>query len=171
MVFKLCSDVRETSITGGTGNQVLAGALDPSYNTFASRYSDTWQAFVCLKQGTSRELSLVTYNGTANSITRTQVYKSTNSNNLVNFTAGQAVDIFVTNIGPDDLDAAGRALVAASEGTVSTAAAQSLNATQQNLAQKNAGIPAIMRGYIAGLTLSTAGSSPVFWYCVWRGDR
>lgn len=39
---------------------------------------------------------------------------------------------------------------------------QSLTLTQQNQAQKNAGLPAIMRSYLAGLTLSTAGASQVF---------
>ncbi|WP_441242547.1 hypothetical protein [Tardiphaga sp. 768_D3_N2_1] len=38
----------------------------------------------------------------------------------------------------------------------------SLTSAQQNQVQRNVGVPAIMRGYIAGLTLSTAGSSATF---------
>jgi hypothetical protein len=41
-------------------------------------------------------------------------------------------------------------------------AAQSLTGPQQNQVQKNAGLPAIMRSYLAGLTLSTAGGSGTF---------
>lgn len=112
MSFKLFSDVRETSSTGGTGNQILAGAIDASYNAFGSagRYVDGDTFFYGMKLGTQRELGRGTYNAGANSIARTQVYKSTNGNALVNFGAG-TVDIFVTNIAHDDLDAAGIALL------------------------------------------------------------
>jgi hypothetical protein len=41
-------------------------------------------------------------------------------------------------------------------------ASQSLTAAQQNQAQRNAGLASIMRGYLAGLVLSTAGSSATF---------
>ena len=116
MVFKLCSDVREISTTGGTGNQVLAGALDASYFAFGARYSDGDTLFYCAKQGTARELGKATYNAGANSLSRTQIYKSTNSNALVSFTPGQAVDIFVTFMASDDLDAAGLALLRSSIG-------------------------------------------------------
>lgn len=116
MAFKLFSDVRETSTTGGTGNQVLAGAFDASYFAFSTRYADGDTFFYVMKQGTSREIGKGTYNAGANSISRTQVYKSTNSNNLVNFTAAQTIDIFVCEIAPDDLDAAGLALIAAAQG-------------------------------------------------------
>jgi hypothetical protein len=45
---------------------------------------------------------------------------------------------------------------------ISYGASQSLTALQQTQAQKNAGVPAIMRSYLAGLALSTAGSSSTF---------
>lgn len=41
-------------------------------------------------------------------------------------------------------------------------AAQSLTSTQQAQAQKNLGLPAVMRSYLAGLSLSTPGSSTSF---------
>jgi hypothetical protein len=56
----------------------------------------------------------------------------------------------------------GSAAVRADTDFVRTDAAQSLTATQQAQARANAGIPAIMRSYLAGLTLSTAGSSSTF---------
>lgn len=113
MAFKIFSDVRETSITGGTGNQVLAGVFDASYFAFGSagRYANTDTFFYCMRQGVLREIGFGTYNSGANSISRTQVYKSTNANALVNFTNGQTIDIFTTLIAPQDLDAAGLALL------------------------------------------------------------
>lgn len=116
MAFKLFSDVRETSTTGGTGDQILDGALDGSYFPFSARYSVGDTCFYCLKQGNSREIGLGTY-ASGNKLSRTQVYKSTNANNLVNFAAG-IIDIFVTNIAPDDLDAAGKASLLGTLGLV-----------------------------------------------------
>lgn len=121
MAFKLYSDIRETSISGGTGNQVLSGPLDGSYRSFSSGYFDGDTFFYCMKLGSAREIGRGTFNALSNSISRTQVYKSTNANNLVNFGVG-TVDIFVTNIAPDDLDAAGKALLLGTLGALGTTA-------------------------------------------------
>jgi hypothetical protein len=56
----------------------------------------------------------------------------------------------------------GTAAVRADTDFPRTDAAQSLTAAQKVQVQQNAGIPAIMRSYLAGLTLSTAGSSATF---------
>ncbi|WP_298255843.1 hypothetical protein [Bradyrhizobium sp.] len=53
-------------------------------------------------------------------------------------------------------------VVGLAEDLVSIEVANAFTATQQNQAQKNLGVPAIMRSYLAGLTLSTAGSSATF---------
>jgi hypothetical protein len=45
---------------------------------------------------------------------------------------------------------------------VSYGASQALTPTQQDQAQKNIGLPAVMRNYLAGLTLSAAGGSASF---------
>lgn len=118
MAFKLYSDVRETSATGGTGDQVLAGAFDPSYFRFGDRYANSDTFFYCMKQGTAREVGLGTRVTSGDKISRTKVYKSTNSDNLVNFANGQTIDIFVTFVAPDDLDATGKALLAMALGFV-----------------------------------------------------
>jgi hypothetical protein len=140
MAFKLFSDVRETSTTGGTGDQVLTGsAFDASYFRFDAKYGNGDTFFYCMKQGAAREIGLGTRVTAGDKIARSQVYRSTNSNALVNFTAGQTIDIFVTAIGSDDLDAAGRALLASSMGVPSTEADQSLTQTQKSKALSNVG--------------------------------
>lgn len=118
MSFKLFSDVRETSTTGGTGDQVLTGsAFDTSYVRFNDRYSNADTFFYRMKQpGVGWEIGLGTRVTSGDKITRTQVYKSSNSNALVNFTNGVTIDIFVTNIAPQDLDAAGLVLLRLSQG-------------------------------------------------------
>lgn len=151
MADRAHSDVRETSTTGGTGNQVLAGAFDGSYKTFlAAGYADGDKGFAIFKQGTSRELSEITYNAGANSLSRS-VIKSTNSNNLVNFTAGQTIDIFDCLPGPSDLSASQRARLLALFGGISFEA-QTLTAAQRAQARSN--ISAALKGHIHGLTLS-----------------
>lgn len=107
MAFKLFSDVRETTTAPGTGAMTLAGALDATYFSFSAKYSNGDTMFYGARGAAGREIGLGTYS--AGVLTRTQVYKSTNGNAAVNFSSG-AVDVYVTNIAPSDLDAAGLAL-------------------------------------------------------------
>ena len=109
MAFKLHSAVRETSVTGGTGDQVLSGsAFDASYFRFNDKYSNGDTFHYVMKQGALREFGLGTRVTSGDKIARTQVYGGSNGTSLVNFAAGQTIDIQVTPIGPSDLDAGGR---------------------------------------------------------------
>ncbi len=86
--------VRETTTTTGTGAVTLAGAAT-GCRTFASVMtspSDTcWYAIV---GGTEWETGLGTYSA-ANTLTRTTVLRSSNSNAAVSFSAGTK-DVFIT---------------------------------------------------------------------------
>ncbi len=112
MAFRLFSDVRETSLTGGAGDLVLAGAIDPTYFAFAARYGGADTGIYAARQGSSRELGVFTYNSGPNSITRSKVIKSTNANAAVAFAAGVLIDLFVADIGPSDISLTDSALVA-----------------------------------------------------------
>lgn len=87
MAFKLYEDVWETTTGTGTGDLVLAGAVTGFY-TFSSQYANADTCHYSINDGTNREVGLGTYNSGANSLTRTTVYRSTNSNNAVNWGAG-----------------------------------------------------------------------------------
>lgn len=87
MAFRLFELVRETSVTTGTGDLQLAGAVT-NYRAFSSILSNGDTTWATIKLGNAFETSLVTYNSGANSITRTLVLESSNSNALVNFGAG-----------------------------------------------------------------------------------
>lgn len=132
------SDIRETSTTGGTGNQVLAGAFDASYRAVGTKYVNGQKGFFVLRQGAKREVTEITYNSGANSISRaaTPIW-STNSNNLVNFDAGVTVDIFDTAVGPSDLSVAQLARLAFLFGTISFTGDETLTAAQVAQALKN----------------------------------
>src|SRR5258708_10764511 len=95
------------------------------------------------------------------SITGTQTFK--NSARLI---CPNGVDYVA---GPGDLavarssgDGVWRLFVSPASGVALADRALSLSSTQQTQVQKNVGIPAIMRSYLAGLTLSTAGASTTF---------
>lgn len=95
MAFKLFDRVKETSTSTGTGDLNLAGAVS-QFQAFSARYSNTDTFYYCIQDqsGTQWETGKGTYNSGANSITRTTVQESTNSNAAVNFTSA-ALYIFV----------------------------------------------------------------------------
>lgn len=85
--------IQETSTTTGTGNLTLAGAI-AGFQTFASRMSvaDTcWYSIEAVDAygipTGSWEVGLGTYSAT-NTLTRTAVYESSNSDAVVSFAAG-----------------------------------------------------------------------------------
>jgi len=94
MAFKLFDRVQETASTTGTGDFTLSGAI-PGFKTFASRYStgDTLY-YVIQDVDTSGapdgdwEVGLGTYSA-ANTLTRTTVLSSSNSDALVSFASGE----------------------------------------------------------------------------------
>ncbi len=87
--------VMETSTSTGTAGFVVNGAK-PGYRTFASVLSATNQFFYCIygQSSTSWETGIGTFNG-GNSLTRTQVLASSNSNALVNWGV-ETKDVFLT---------------------------------------------------------------------------
>lgn len=176
MAFKLFSDVRETSTTGGTGDQILAGALDGSYFPFSARYSAGDTFFYCAKQGSLREVGLGTY-VSGNKLSRTKVYKSTNANNLVNFAAA-TVDIFVTNIAPDDLDAAGKSLLLGALGATANVMSQNwiINGDFSVSVRGNSKTPGVgvygydrWKGHASGLVQRVYGLPAGIYTLAWGG--
>lgn len=93
MALVIKDRVRESSSTTGTGNIALAGAVG-GYRRFSAvmSVSDTcWYAIVL--PGSSWETGIGTYSS-ANTLTRTTVLESSNSDALVNFGAGTK-DVFI----------------------------------------------------------------------------
>lgn len=93
MALIIKSRVLESSTTTGTGAFTLAGAVT-GYRTFASVCSTNDTFYYCIEAIDANgnpsgdwETGLGTYSG-ANTLTRTSVHESTNSNNAVNFAAG-----------------------------------------------------------------------------------
>lgn len=85
MGFHLYEDVWETSTTTGTGAYTLAGAV-AGWRTFASQYANADTLLYCAFDGTNFENGVGTYN--AGVLTRTTIYRSTNANAAVSWSAG-----------------------------------------------------------------------------------
>jgi len=91
--MKYFDRVKETATTTGTGDFTLAGAAT-GFRTFASVLSTNDTCYYCISVGSEWEVGLGTYSA-ANTLTRTTVLSSSNSNNAVNFSAGTK-DVFLT---------------------------------------------------------------------------
>jgi hypothetical protein len=95
MAFVIEDHVRENSLTTGTGAIALGGAVS-GHRAFSSVMSDqdtTWYAIVM--PGSGWETGTGTYNSASNTLSRTEVLSSSNSNTLVSFAAGTK-DVFIT---------------------------------------------------------------------------
>lgn len=93
MAFKLFDRVQEVSTSTGTGDFTLGGAIT-GYKSFASRYSvgDTMYYGIHEVNGSgvptgAWEIGLGTYSA-ANTLTRTTILSSSNSDAVVNFSSG-----------------------------------------------------------------------------------
>lgn len=110
MAHIIADRVYDTSTTTGTGALTLSGSAPTGYRTFSAvmTTNDTCYYSIVLQAGSEWETGLGTYSA-ANTLTRTTVYASSNSNNAVSFSAGTK-DVFLTFVASrslqlDDVDA------------------------------------------------------------------
>jgi hypothetical protein len=93
MALVLKDRVRETSTTIGTGTITLAGAVS-GFQSF-SNIGNGNTTYYTIAGGAEWEVGLGTYTSSGNTLSRDTVLSSSNSNNLVNFSAGTK-EVFVT---------------------------------------------------------------------------
>jgi hypothetical protein len=95
MPLVLADRVQETSTSTGTGSFTLAGAVT-GYQSFAVIGNGNTTYYTIADQGGANwEVGIGTYSTTGPTLARTTVLSSSNSGNLVNFTAGTKT-VFVT---------------------------------------------------------------------------
>jgi len=94
MAFVVSDRVRETTSTGGTGTMTLGGAF-PGFTTFGVAIGGGNTTFYTISDSTNNtwEVGAGTYTAAGNTLSRDVVFKSSNSNALVNFATGPK-DIF-----------------------------------------------------------------------------
>lgn len=84
----------ETTTTTGTGTVTLAGAKT-GYQAFSATVNDGGRVCYCITDGTDWEVGDGVYTLSGTTLTRENVYSSSNSNALVSFAAGTK-DVFIT---------------------------------------------------------------------------
>ena len=95
MALVLKDRVRETTTTTGTGTVTLAGAVT-GFQSFTAIGDGNITYYCIAGQGTDEwEVGIGTYTASGTTLSRTTVLESSNSGNLVNFSAGTK-DVFVT---------------------------------------------------------------------------
>jgi len=107
--------VRETSISTGTGDIALAGAV-ANFQAFSAACADQDTVFYAIvHQSLSEwEVGYGTYNSGANSLTRTKVLASSNADAAVNFSAGTK-DVFLDFAGAQGVTTPARNLVSGND--------------------------------------------------------
>ena len=126
MALVVADRVKETTTSTGTGAITLGGA-EPNFRTFSSVLSDADTTYYAIidDNNLAFEVGLGTYASSGNTITRTTVLASSNSNNAVNFSAGTK-DVFINYPAGKSayLDGSGQLVIG---GTAVTSTAAELN--------------------------------------------
>ena len=91
MAFVLNDRVKQTSTSTGTGTINLSASAETGFETFVAGIGNTNSTFYCISHDGTSEFEVgigtVTDAGT-DTLSRTTIISSSNSDNLVNFTAG-----------------------------------------------------------------------------------
>jgi len=88
--------VKETSTTTGTGNFTLSGSPEDTFFGFAAATLGSLKFCYVIKHLTQDEVEVGIGTYSSNTLTRSQVINSSNSDNKVNFSAGTK-EVFITN--------------------------------------------------------------------------
>lgn len=94
MALVVADRVKETTTTTGTGAYSLAGAED-SFQAFGDVLSNSDTTYYAITDGTYWEVGIGTYTSSTDTLARTTILESSNSDAAVNWTAGEK-QIFVT---------------------------------------------------------------------------
>jgi len=164
MALVVADRVKETTTSTGTGAISLGGA-EPNFRTFSSVLSDADTTYYAIIDDSNLafEVGLGTYASSGNTITRTTVLASSNSNNAVSFSAGTK-DVFLTYPADKSVNRDASGNVSVSGGVTATSFTGPVTATQVDLTgQGDLRLQDASGGqYVALQAPATVGSSFTF---------
>ena len=164
MALVVADRVKETTTSTGTGAISLGGA-EPNFRTFSSVLSDADTTYYAIidDNNLAFEVGLGTYASSGNTITRTTVLASSNSNNAVSFSAGTK-DVFLTYPADKSVNRDASGNVSVSGGVTATSFTGPVTATQVDLTgQGDLRLQDASGGqYVALQAPATVGSSFTF---------
>ena len=94
MAFVLADRVKDTTTTTGTGTITLSGTAPAGYQSFTA-IGNSNSTYYTITSTNDWEVGIGTYTSSGTALSRDTVLSSSNSGNLVNFSAGSK-DVFVT---------------------------------------------------------------------------
>ena len=146
-----------TPAAGGTTDWTVSAAVTGYQSPSAAGVvnSEKYKYFAVSADLTQWEIGEGAYNTSTNVLPRTTILYNSSGTGTATGQSGAGTKINFTS-------APSVSVIAIKEDLLALDEANSFTPTQQNQAQRNLGIPSILQGYIAGLTLSTAGSSATF---------
>src|SRR5215471_18564855 len=139
------SDWTYVSTVGGCQSPSLAGATNGTKYKFLAVSTDL----------TQWEIAEGVYTSSTGTFPRTTVLYNSSGTGVATGQSGAGAKLSFSSV-PQV------AIIGIKEDLLAFDEANSFTTTQQNQAQKNLGLPAMMPGYLFGLTLSTAGGSANF---------
>jgi hypothetical protein len=160
MALVVADRVKETTTTAGTGTVTLLGA-STGYQSFAAIGNGNETYYTIAGQTTSEwEVGIGTYTSSGTTLSRTTVLASSNSGNLVSFSAGTK-DVFVTYPAGrsvyDDLElTAAAAQLQATNGIVVNSATVTANYTIPSGSNAMSAGPVTVN---SGVTVTVSGGS------------
>jgi len=95
MALVLADRVQDTTTTTGTGSVTLTGTPPAGYQSFGTAIGNGNTTYYTINGGSEWEVGVGTYIAAGTSLSRDTVLSSSNSGNLVNFSAGTKI-VFVT---------------------------------------------------------------------------
>jgi hypothetical protein len=149
--------VRFNPVAGGTTDWVVSSAVGGCQTPALANVQNgvSYKVYAVSNDLTQWEVSTGLYNSGTTTFPRTTVLYNSSGTGTATGQSGAGTKINFSTIPQVSI-------VAIAEDLIQVEIANSFSTTQQNQIQKNVGIPAVMRSYLAGLTLSTAGSSATF---------
>jgi len=90
-MFKIADRVKEVSITAGNGQYIALYETLPGFQSFANAIGDGNTTYYTIENGANFEIGLGTYIAATNSISRDEIYTSSNSNQRINLVGSSIV--------------------------------------------------------------------------------